>query len=88
MTSRNTFERVAAMIGATTDESTMAYRHFENGWHIAVSHRKIYRKNEEIRNVHITLVKDGKKVMSKMIKGSASDKVIMNRINALMNEMH
>lgn len=92
------FRHVCEMTRTDFDESAWAYNDISDECHIAISNRTHYRNGEEFHNIHMTLVYKGDKtytepidnfsnaqiITSETIKIGASDRVIMNRFNKLV----
>ena len=92
------FEHVCEMTRTDFDTSAWAYNNISDECHIAISNRKHYRNGEEFHNIHMTLVYKGDKTYTEpinsfdnaqiitfeTIKIGASDRVIMNRFNKLV----
>ena len=82
---RKTYERVANLVGANLNESTVCGKKLDNDYFISVS--------EHQKNVHIILVRDmhtGRGfeniiIAEFVIKVGASDKVVMNRYHKLID---
>lgn len=101
------FERVCEITETDDNGTAFAYNNIsdDSECHICVSLRKRYKNGEEFHNIHMTLVYKGEKtytepvnsfsnaqiITSETIKIGASDRVVMNRFNKLVelsnNEM-
>lgn len=77
---RKTFLRVAEMVGAEANESTITSYHLDDNSHISVYQNTDRRHN----NIRLSLVKNREILTHETIKAGASDKVIQNRINKIM----
>jgi len=75
---RKTFMRVAEMVGAKTDKSTVAYYKLGDKSYISVY------ENDDRNTVWLSLIQNRDIVACETIKVGASDRVIQNRINKIL----
>ena len=91
---RETFERIAKLVGANTTEGCTVFSFDVNDqYFISVTERIFYKNHKAFQNIHMNLVKnadtgrafDNKTVAFEVIKVGATDKVIINKYNKLLS---